>query len=313
MIIGHDHLLAFFRKAIESGSLSHAYCFVGPDGVGKRTVARRVAAELLGVNESKLDQQPDFYYVARAINEKTDKLNKDLTIDQIRALRAHFGQKSWSGSYQVAIVDTAELLNDSSGNALLKILEEPPEKTVLFLLTSNDQKLLPTIRSRVQRFYLTVPSERQLVEALITRGYEQGMVEKAVLAAGLRPGRAITLLSDREMLDAYLAEAERCRSLAGEPFYKKLKLVETVFGDKDDAERGREKLQEILDIWIQCWREALLQKNQITAQQEWPAEKLNALTGVDVARIIDSFMETKALLKRNIHPRLLIEHAILPL
>ncbi|MBI5729296.1 MAG: hypothetical protein HY983_03610 [Candidatus Magasanikbacteria bacterium] len=313
MIIGHSHLITFFEKAIQNGSLSHTYCFAGPEGVGKRAVARHIAALLLKVDEAKLEQHPDFYYAARTANEKTGKLNKDFSVDQVRALRSHLGETSWSGGYQVAILDDAELLNESSGNALLKVLEEPPEKSVIFLLTDNDQKLLPTIRSRAQLFYLNLPSASELTAGLIAAGYQKLAVQEAVMAAGFRPGRAIALLRDRETLAAHLAEVERCRSLVGEPLYTKFKLVDNAFGDKEDAERGRERLQEILDIWINCWREALLQKNQINAGRAWPEGKLAALTGNEMARIIDSFMETKVLLKRNIHPRLLIERAIIPL
>lgn len=313
VIFGHHHLLTFFENAVWNGSLSHAYCFSGPDGIGKQTMARHIAALLLGIGETKLEQHPDFYYAARAVNEKTGKLNKDFSIEQVRAFRAHLSQTSWSGGYQIAILDDAELLNESSGNALLKVLEEPPEKSVLFLLTNNDQKLLPTIRSRTQLFYLNLPSESELIAELVAAGYQPALAKEAALAAGLRPGRAITLLRDGEELAQHLAEVERCHSLVGEPLCKKLKLVDDAFGDKDDAERGRERLQQILDIWISCWREALLQKNQITVEREWPKNKLAFLSGSDIARIIDSFMETKVLLKRNIHPRLLIERAIFPL
>jgi len=313
VIIGHHRLLAFFEDAVKNGSLSHAYCFSGPNGVGKRAVARHIAAKLLGVAEAKLERHPDFYYVERVVNEKTGKLNKDFSVDQVRALRAHLGQTSWSGGYQAAILDDAELLNESSGNALLKTLEEPPEKSVLFLLTNDDQKLLPTIRSRAQIFYLPPLPESELIAGLSAAGFPELRAKKAALAAVFCPGRALALLQDDGAFEAHFAEVERCRSLVGAPFYVKLKLVDNAFGDKEDAERGREKLRKILDIWISCWREALLQKNQITAGRGWPEGKLASLAGSDIARVIDSFMEAKVLLKRNIHPRLLVERAILPL
>lgn len=313
MVIGHRHFLAFFENALESGFLSHAYCFAGPDGVGKRTVARHIAALLLKTEEPRLEQHPDFYYATRIVSEKTDKLNKDFSIAQVRALRTHLGQTSWSGGYQVAILDDAELLNESSGNALLKVLEEPPARSILFLLTSNEEKLLPTIRSRAPVFHLRLPSGSELTEGLVAAGYEESKVREAMAAAGFRPGRALAMLRDEEALKAHLAEAERCRSLVGEPFCAKLKLINDAFGDKEDSERGRARLQEVLDVWIQSWRAALLQKSKIGFGREWPEDKLSALTGSDIARIIDSFMEVKIFLRRNVHPRLLIERAILPL
>lgn len=313
VIIGQRHLLAFFDKAIRSGSLSHTYCFSGADGVGKRAVARHLAAELLGVEEARLESHPDFYYAGRTVNEKTGKLNRDFSIEQARDLRAHLSQTAWSKGYQVAILDDAELLNESSSNALLKILEEPPEKSVLFLLTNNDRTLLPTIRSRAQIFYLALPSEKELTAGLSAAGIDSALVAVAVAASNLRPGRALALLREPDELTKYHAEVERCQSLVGAPLYTKLKLVESIFGDKEDAERGRGNLQETLDVWISTWREALLEKNKIVATTHWPEKALSSLTNKDIASAIDSFIATKTLLKRNIHPRLLVESAIIPL
>ena len=138
MLIGHAKILEFFENALKSGSLSHAYCFVGQGQVGKRTLAKILAAKILKTDLSKLSCHPDFYYLERIEDEKTGKLKKEISIAQARYLKTHLIGKSWSGGYKVVIVDEAELLNEESSNALLKTLEEPKAKTIFFLLTENE-------------------------------------------------------------------------------------------------------------------------------------------------------------------------------
>ena len=85
-IIGHKRILQFFDSVIEHDNLSHAYCFTGPGSVGKRTVAKTLAAKILNVDLEKLNTSLDFSLVERAINEKTGKMRKDISIEQIRNL-----------------------------------------------------------------------------------------------------------------------------------------------------------------------------------------------------------------------------------
>ena len=97
--------------------------------MGKRKIAQFVASQLLGVSEDKLTTHPDYYYLARLSDEKLASL-KDISIGQAREMRGRLQNRSWLGGYQITIIDEAELLNEESGNALLKILEEPGERNV---------------------------------------------------------------------------------------------------------------------------------------------------------------------------------------
>ena len=137
-IIGHEKIIAFFDKLVTNGALSQSYCFVGSDGMGKKTVARYLATQLLKIQDKQLDTHPDFYYICRQIDEKTEKIKKDIGIAQIRQIKEKLGRKSWFGGYQIIVIDEAELLNEESGNALLKSLEEAGAQRVFFLLTPPD-------------------------------------------------------------------------------------------------------------------------------------------------------------------------------
>jgi hypothetical protein len=107
----------------------------------------------------------------RAISPKTGKLMTVLSVDEIRRLADFFGMTSGAGGWRVAIVDTADDMNDNAANALLKMLEEPPPNAMLLLLSNLPGRLLPTIRSRCQRLelrahWMTMTLERGLAQHL---------------------------------------------------------------------------------------------------------------------------------------------------
>ena len=287
-------------------ALAQVYCLAGPSQTGKRTITRWVASELLNVSVDKLAQHPDFYYLERASDPETGKLKKDLSVAQARELKARLQNRPWLGGYQVVIIDEVELMNAEAGNALLKILEEPPEKTVLFLLTENDGALLPTIRSRCQIIQLGLVDDETIARSL---GYarddneasksdkpvfDPGDIEKVMPLAWGRPGRAIDFLKNPEALENVESEIERWQRLQGKAFYEQIALIENAFGDKNDAVRGREKLADILEVWMMQSRQSLL-------------------AGADksIVATIDYLTEARKLLQQNVHPKLIMEQAVL--
>lgn len=312
MLIGHRKIVDFFERAIKDGSLAHTYCFVGPDQVGKRTLATRLAAQILKVEEEKVSAHPDWHYVARLEDEKTGKLKRDLSIAQAREIRGRLQRKSWLNGYQVMVIDEAETLSEEAANALLKILEEPPEKSVIFLLAENELALPATIRSRCQIFFLAPVSKQEIIQGLEQSGVMFAAASEAAELAWGRPGRAVELAASPEMRENYLSEVERFKKMIGQPFYSKLKIIEDIFGpsssrvtrdsgraSSDDTVRKREHIQDVLDIWIMQFRIMITEKvdSRFSAQR--------------VREIIDSLGEAKKFLRQNIHPRLLIEQVIL--
>ncbi len=289
-IIGHDKILNFFDKIIENDSLSHAYLFVGPDRVGKKAVAQQIGSKLLKINRNKLEHNPDYTFVGQIFDEKTGKTKKDISITQMRELRDSLSHRSYLGGYKIAIIDGAEKMSISASNALLKTLEEPSKKTIIFLITDNDEELPQTIRSRSQAVYFSLVKEEDLKK--IERDEE-----RIKLSQG-RPGRLIDWQNNEEDFIEYKKEVERFKSLEQKPFFEKIKIVEELFGDKVDHIATRENLDNILQIWLLQVRERILsnidsQENKIFLQTE------------------KQIVKTRDLLKKNIHPRLLVENILL--
>src|SRR6201994_2961786 len=200
-LVGQDDGLRRAARALRSGRPPSAWLITGAPGVGKATLAYRIARYLLaygatyagpedlGVPQDNVAARqvaarshPGLLVLKRAINPKTGKLMTVLSVDEIRRLADFFGMTSGAGGWRVAIVDTADDMNDNAANALLKMLEEPPANAMLLLLSNTPGRLLPTIRSRCQRLDLRPLDDATMDQALKPHLPDETAAERAALA-----------------------------------------------------------------------------------------------------------------------------------
>ena len=173
-LFGQEQAEAEFLAAYTSDRLHHAWLITGPRGIGKATLAWRLARFLLttpmddggmfGAPEppKTLDapqnaaalariaalSEPRLYLLRRPFNQKTEKLRTEITVDEVRRLKSFFELSASDGGRRVLIVDCMDEMNVNAANALLKLLEEPPKDVVMLLVCHQPAGLLPTIRSR---------------------------------------------------------------------------------------------------------------------------------------------------------------------
>lgn len=197
-LIGQDVAEAAFLQAFNTGRLHHAWMITGPRGVGKATLAWRIARFLLATPDpdgdgmfapepaTTLDIPADhpvarrmaaggesaLKSVIRTINEKTKKLRQEIVVDDIRALNSFFQLSAADGGRRVVIIDDADLMNTNAANALLKMLEEPPARATLLLISHRPSGLLPTIRSRCRTLGLGTLGADDMAAALAQTGVE---------------------------------------------------------------------------------------------------------------------------------------------
>jgi DNA polymerase-3 subunit delta' len=225
-LIGHEAAEKAFLNALEAGRMPHAWLITGPKGVGKATLAFRMARALLAAPaeapaeagglfgdvpkaEATLEMEPthpvfrrlaelahsDFRLLRRSLNDK-GKLRSEIVIEDVRAAIDFLRLTPAEGAWRVLIVDAADDLNRNAANALLKILEEPRPRTVLVLVSHAPGRLLPTIRSRCRRLTLAPLPESVMEAEIRSRAPDlagQDLQLVAALAEGSL-GHALTLI-----------------------------------------------------------------------------------------------------------------------
>lgn len=161
--MGHESAVNALFHAAQSGRLHHGWLLTGPAGIGKATLAYRFGRWLLAGGQGEdlfvpensgvfrrvaAGTHPDFFTVERRINAKTEKLQGEIVISTIQEASAFMRLTPAEGGWRIVVVDGAEDMNTNAANAVLKLLEEPPPRAILLLVSAAPGRLLPTIRSR---------------------------------------------------------------------------------------------------------------------------------------------------------------------
>jgi DNA polymerase III subunit delta' len=218
-LFGHSEAERVLLDAYRSGRVPHAWLIGGPPGIGKATLAYRFArfvlahpdppaAEVQSAQTLELPSdhpvtrhvaaqaQRDLLVLERTVDDK-GKLRTRIPVEDVRKSVAFFGSTAGEGGWRVAIVDSVDELNDSGANALLKVLEEPPRRALLLLVTHAPGRVLPTIRSRSRMLMLRPPSVEDTARAVaqaIDRNAEDLQLRAAAEAAEGSIARALVLL-----------------------------------------------------------------------------------------------------------------------
>jgi DNA polymerase-3 subunit gamma/tau len=170
-VVGQQHVTRTLSNAIQSGRVAHAYIFSGARGVGKTTTAR-ILAKALNCAKGPAAEPCNECDSCREIGlgNSLDVIEIDAAsnrgIDQIRELREMVRYAPAGGRYKVVILDEAHMLTDEASNALLKTLEEPPDKVIFVMATTQPEDLADTIRSRSQHFHFRALSFAEIANAL---------------------------------------------------------------------------------------------------------------------------------------------------
>jgi len=333
-IYGHDDVVEQFRRALGCRRLASSFLFVGPEGIGKRSFALKLAQTLLcpARPEEAMDPcgecpaclqvvaqtHPDLELVAKP----TDKsfLPLELLIgDKDHRMREglchRIALKPFMGGRKIAIVDDADFLNAEGANSLLKTLEEPPPRSVLILIGTSPAKQLPTIRSRCQLVRFR-PLSTDTVAELLTR---VGLIEDAGEARRLAEYSEGSLQRAMDVADPELWTFRRgfFEQLA-EPVLESVRLSKAVGAFVDEAGRDaaarRGRMRRVVRLATDFYRHLLrtlsgaphgrdaeLQDSVERARATWPGDELTA------SACLDRCLEAAEQIDRNVNPATLLE------
>jgi DNA polymerase-3 subunit delta' len=321
-VLGHDWAVDLLKEHIARGEVRHAYLFTGPQGIGRRTLALRLAQALncaqppipgepclkcRTCKQIERMQHPDLLVV------QAEQTGGTLKVDQVRELQRSLALHPYEARYRLALLLRFEEAHPSAMNALLKTLEEPAPQVVLVLTAESAESLLPTIVSRCEVLRL-----RPLPPELVGQGLQERWgvaAEQAQLLAhisGGRPGFALRLRQEPRRLEQRQAWLDDHARLLAATRVERFTYAEAIVKDKD-------AVRELLSTWLSYWRDVLL----IAAGSAAPIANLDRREEIEALAVrvglrqahqtTSALQRTLTLLEQYVNNRLALEVLMLDL
>jgi len=318
-LLGHEWAVDLLRAQIQRGTLSHAYLFTGPSGVGRRTLALRFAQALLcpqapepgtpcgtcrTCHQIEAMQYPDLTVV------QAEKEGGVLKVEQVREVRQMLSLKPYQSHYRVALFLRFEEANASAANALLKTLEEAPAYAILILTAKHPEQLLPTIASRCEILRLrSLPFEEMSI-ALQARGLNKSQAQLLAHISDGRPGYALRLSESSELLQIRTERLNDLHRLLSASRVERFAYAEPLAKNKDG-------MRQTLLIWLSYWLDVMRRSSganipPINLDRLPEIEYLAARFDLNLcSHIVISLEKAVEQLDANVNPRLLAETLLL--
>src|ERR671914_1782184 len=340
-VAGQEPVVRTLSRAIETDRVTHAYLFSGPRGTGKTSTAKVLA---MGLNcEKGPTPEPDGTCDScRAIvgNSSMDVLEMDAAsnrgIDEVRDLRDRVNLAPVQGRMKVYIIDEVHMLTTEAFNALLKMLEEPPEHVVFVLATTEKHKVLPTIISRCQGFDFKRPGVETLVRKLAEIAEAEGIeVEPEALTVVAREGRGsfrdaeglldqlssfsegpITAARVRELLGSVGPEAlfEATAALHERRAADALRIVDRLSNEgRDLGQFVGELISHLRNLMLLPYAPEVALAEVGTEERGSLEEQARSVPTVEVVQLIEALGDTLGRIKRGRDPKLELELSFLKL
>jgi DNA polymerase-3 subunit delta' len=324
-ILGHQWAVDLLAEQSAQGGLRHAYLFTGPGGVGRRTLALRLA-QTVNCLQPPIPGQPCGACSACTRIEKmqhpdlaviqAEQAGGTLKVEQVRELQHSLSLAPYEAKFRVALLLRFEEAHPSAANALLKTLEEPAPRVLLLLTAESVESLLPTIVSRCEVLRLRPLPVAEAEEGLQRWGMPAAQARLLAHISGGRPGYAIRLHEDPELLEQRQDWLNELSTLLGSSRVERFAYAR---GAAKAATDDREALRSCLQVWSSFWRDVVLSAGGTVApltNLDWDAQ-VHALAtelGLERARLVlERTEQTLSLIDRNVHVRLALENLMLDL
>lgn len=331
-IIGHQNISYILKNAIIKQKLVPAYIFVGPDHMGKTTLAEQFICSLqcyshhcqekisikkipcqecLHCQQYQKKVHPDITLIQK------EEEQKNISIEEIRGLQHRLNLHSFLPTYKIALIKNAEALSQEAFNSLLKTLEEPTPQTIIILLT-NDLNVIPaTVISRCQILRFLPVAKKEIYNHLMSLG---GKRNTALYLANLcsgKPGLAIEFSRQPELFDLYQEQARKFLELFTPDINQRFQVLNNFVPRTKSSIEAKDSLNQSINSWVSIIRDLLLIKHdhQELITNTFIKESLKKIadsySSVKIKNILNNLELTKTYLADNINPKLVLENFII--
>ena len=303
------------QQHVAHQTLRHAYLLTGPAGVGRRTLALRLAQALncqspvapgVPCRTCRVCKQIEAGQNIDLMVIQAESEGGTLKVEQVREVQKFLSMKPYLSPYKTVIFLRFQEANANAQNALLKTLEEAPSYGLLLLTADNAEQLLPTIISRCEILRLRPLLVNAVEEFLLTQNIEAAQAHLLAHLSGGRPGYALRLAADKKSLDFRVEKLDDLTRMLAAKRRERFNYAEKLVKDKDS-------FRQTLLIWLSYWRDVLLKTAhaQAAITNADRAEEIGSLAyqvNLPLARrIIEALEKAIERLEKNVNPRLLAE------
>lgn len=296
-VVGHENQLELIEKDIESGNLSHAYLLAGTNSVGKYTVAKKMAG-ILQCENNFCHECPTCQQVKKGCHIDTIEFNDDgesIKIESIRKIIERLNMTR-QAKYKVMLIQSVERMGMEAANSFLKILEEPPSRTIFIMTTDNIRMILPTIISRVRVVKFGAVS-RDYLEAKLRElfpGSEEETLSKVSLFSMGKTGKAMQLMENPEVLANYLKIYHEVQK------FLDVKSIADRFAYVEELFEEPPRVEVFMEILTHVIRTKMLESSEAENSEKY-------------TKLLYKISETSRFLGKNINGKLAMENLMLEL
>jgi DNA polymerase-3 subunit delta' len=313
-ILGHRKQLEVLQLGLKNGRLHHAYLLLGPDGVGKKSVAFSLA-EAIHCTEAEGDSCGHCSACMRIRNGNHPDVRligplpgkKEISIQQVREIEKELSYRSFSGGRKVAVIDPATLMSGPAQNALLKTLEEPPQDSLIVMIAVSAGGLLPTLRSRCMCLSFGSLPTGVIAQYLIARKQKTPQDAKYLAALAVGSLGAAIQIEKGGLLEKREIWKEMLSSLGAGDYRAAMTAAEAIAGDRDESLRFLE--------WAGSWYRDLLiyavtQSQDGVANLDMMVQIKREASELSLEQLLASMSQTAEAageIQRNLNRRMVIE------
>ncbi|MFA5730227.1 MAG: hypothetical protein WC938_03370 [Candidatus Paceibacterota bacterium] len=305
MTIGHKKQREVLERLAKGKNIPHALLFSGVEKIGKKKVAVEFIKSIFCEKEKGFCGE---CYSCKSIDSSSfpdlsiiEAKDRNIEIEEVRDLQNRLSLKSYNNSLKIGIIDDAHLMRKDAQNALLKVLEEPKGDTLLILITSYPQMLLPTVRSRLEEIKFSIVSRREIEDYLISLGAKEEKAKEIALISSGQIGKAIEFFNNEDKLNFFNKAVKDIVSLARSEMYKRFDFAK-------EFKENQDEIVNVLDVWERFMRREILLKvyGNKGSLENYSLKKIK--------EVIDELEKTKYLIENtNVNKKLALENLLITL